>query len=452
MSGNITFTPGAVASSASLNTVATNATSAATAAAAAQTAATVAQNTASTAQTSANTAIANAASASSTAQTAQTTASAAQTSATTALSAAQLVHPASIPVTVISTSGSSRSIILPAAGDIAYDITLTQNCVFTVSGGVSKQLNRAILYLRANNAAIYPVTWPAGISWVGGATPTLTSALGGLDIVEISTLDGAQFFGRLIATITTISTGTGGTGTGTGTGTSGGQGLYTYPQGVNGPFGGIGDTGAGAGAQAYLYGRSLGDLFGTYTYPNPGGTDQGHTLIQTISLLASDMGVKPKTMNAFNGGLVDLNNVASTTFAYGWHNDDATITGPDGYLRPIIGLKNLVRRHKDGITLQLTMRLSPALTIVSISGRLTPGLGLVTKTSPIAWRMNSTARSCLTIMEAMPPTTPGSPLHFGMSSCCSRTGPHKPTLLQSLPSIRRSRTTTIPCNERMAGR
>ena len=114
--------------------------------------------------------------------------------------------------------------------------------------------------------------------------------------------------------------------------------IYTYPEGTSGPYGGVGDTGVGAGPQAYLYGRSLGDLFGTYTYPNPGGTDSGYTLKQTQDKLIARMGIKPKTMNAFNDFKNDLNHVGAGTFAYGWHNDVAEISGPNGYLRPIIGV------------------------------------------------------------------------------------------------------------------
>jgi hypothetical protein len=118
-------------------------------------------------------------------------------------------------------------------------------------------------------------------------------------------------------------------------------GPYTYPAGTSGPYGGIGDTGSGAGPQAYLYGRSLGDLFGTYTYPNPGGLDGGYTLKHNLDKLFSVSGVRPKTMNAFNDFQNDLNHVGAGTFAYGWASDvdAAEISGPNGYLRPIIGVK-----------------------------------------------------------------------------------------------------------------
>ena len=125
----------------------------------------------------------------------------------------------------------------------------------------------------------------------------------------------------------------GGTSTGTG-------GLHTYPEGTSGPYGGIGDTGSGAGPQAYLYGRSLGDLFGTYTYPNPGGTDQGYTLKHCLDKLYGITGVRPKTFNAFiDRGYESIQRVGDGSFAYGWNNDDPTISGPNGYVRPIIGLK-----------------------------------------------------------------------------------------------------------------
>lgn len=135
------------------------------------------------------------------------------------------------------------------------------------------------------------------------------------------------------------STGTGTTTPAT-TNASGTGGLYTYPAGTTGPFGGIGDTGSGAGPQAYLYGRSLGDLFGTYTYPNPGGLDVGYTLKQTQDKLFGVTGVRPKTMNAFNNsGYGDSTKIGDGTFPYGWHNDDQSISGPNGYMRPIIGCK-----------------------------------------------------------------------------------------------------------------
>lgn len=126
-----------------------------------------------------------------------------------------------------------------------------------------------------------------------------------------------------------------------------GTGLYTYPAGRSGPYGGIGDTGSGAGPQAYLYGRSLGDLYGTFTYPNPGSTNQdGDTTYrfdQTMPFLIDAMGgVKPKTMNAFNNaGYGDVSKVGSGSYAYGWYNERGVLnlSGPDGVMKPIIGFK-----------------------------------------------------------------------------------------------------------------
>ena len=177
---------------------------------------------------------------------------------------------------------------------------------------------------------------------------TLTTTLADGDTVPV-TQNGLVKASRLdtlrayLQAGSTGSTGSGSTGS-TGATSYAGVGLepYTLPEGISGPYGGIGDTGTGAGAQAYLYGRSLGDLMGTYTYPNPGGTDGANhtTLTQAITKLRSDVGVKPKSMNAFiNNAYADVHNVGNGTFAYGWHNDASAISGPTGYMRPIIGIK-----------------------------------------------------------------------------------------------------------------
>jgi hypothetical protein len=182
-----------------------------------------------------------------------------------------------------------------------------------------------------------------GASWIAATSPTITgnaAATAYSFSVTIAAANAAQVIKVRNHTAQSVI-GTSGPFAVTSTATSGTQGPYTYPAGASGPYGGIGDTGAGAGAQAYLYGRSLGDLFGTYTYPNPGGLDGGKTLKQNLDKLFSVAGVRPKTMNAFNDNQNDLNRIGAGTFAYGWGGDvdAATVSGPNGYLRPIIGVK-----------------------------------------------------------------------------------------------------------------
>ena len=112
-----------------------------------------------------------------------------------------------------STYGEQGDLIVePAAGatyDIdcslanTFDITLTANCTLTISNpaptGVDSHI---VVILRQGGSGSYTVTWPGSVVWqdptdgtTGGAAPTLWTAIGAQNVIELSTEDGGVTWG-----------------------------------------------------------------------------------------------------------------------------------------------------------------------------------------------------------------------------------------------------------------
>lgn len=92
-------------------------------------------------------------------------------------------------LTTVAASGTSQALTFPSSGSVAYDVTLTGNCTFTVTGGAAGQLQTITLILRQDATAGRTVTLPATIKWPGGVAPTLNTAAGRIDVLYISTPD-----------------------------------------------------------------------------------------------------------------------------------------------------------------------------------------------------------------------------------------------------------------------
>lgn len=72
-----------------------------------------------------------------------------------------------------------------------FDLTLTQNCTFTLTGVPrSPNLFRWLVALRQGGTGSYTVTWPTGTKWAGATPPTLSTAVGRVDLFEMLTYDG----------------------------------------------------------------------------------------------------------------------------------------------------------------------------------------------------------------------------------------------------------------------
>lgn len=96
------------------------------------------------------------------------------------------------PVTTAN-SGTSQALAFPSSGNAAFNITLTGNCAFSLSGGASGQLQTITLVIRGG-AGGFSATLPAGIKWPGGVAPTVDTSAGSYNEFYIRTLDGGATY------------------------------------------------------------------------------------------------------------------------------------------------------------------------------------------------------------------------------------------------------------------
>ena len=100
----------------------------------------------------------------------------------------------------VAASGAAQTIDVSVA--TTYDITLTANCTFTLTGAVSGEAWLARVILRQGGSGSYTATWPGSVDWQdptdgtgGGAAPTLWTVVGAQNVIELATLDGGTSWG-----------------------------------------------------------------------------------------------------------------------------------------------------------------------------------------------------------------------------------------------------------------
>jgi len=91
-----------------------------------------------------------------------------------------------VPSIIIPASGASQTLTFATSGDVCYDITISQACNFTVTGGVSGQYQSIILILRG----ALPYSFITSIDWVSGIPPVPNAVLGRIERLVISTSNG----------------------------------------------------------------------------------------------------------------------------------------------------------------------------------------------------------------------------------------------------------------------
>jgi len=95
----------------------------------------------------------------------------------------------------VAASGAAKTVDVRTYG--AAKITLTASCTLTVTGAISGQLWTLTLLLVQGGSGSYTVTWPTTTLWAAGSAPTLTTTVGGKDLVMLSTIDGGTtWYGR----------------------------------------------------------------------------------------------------------------------------------------------------------------------------------------------------------------------------------------------------------------
>lgn len=107
-----------------------------------------------------------------------------------ALAGGVLSAPGATGVTAIAASGASVVLAAPASGHAAFDVALTANCTFSLSGGTAGQLQVLTLFLRQDTTAGRVATLPSNARWTGGVAPTPNTAAGKIDVFRFTTPDG----------------------------------------------------------------------------------------------------------------------------------------------------------------------------------------------------------------------------------------------------------------------
>ena len=101
-----------------------------------------------------------------------------------------------VPVTTVAASGAAQTLTAATRGACAFDVTLTANCVLSLAGGSTGQLQVITLFLRQDATAGRVPSLPGGVKWPGGIVPTPNSAAGVIDVFTFTTPDGgATWFG-----------------------------------------------------------------------------------------------------------------------------------------------------------------------------------------------------------------------------------------------------------------
>lgn len=79
----------------------------------------------------------------------------------------------SVPVTTIASSGTTQTLAFASSGDVAYDVTLSANCTFSITAPTNNGTYRKItLVIRPTS---FQATLPASsgaLAWSGGSAPS----------------------------------------------------------------------------------------------------------------------------------------------------------------------------------------------------------------------------------------------------------------------------------------
>lgn len=101
--------------------------------------------------------------------------------------------------TEVTTASSGSALTLDLSIANVRKVTLTANCTFTFSNPpATGKAGTLSLILVQDGTGSRIATWPASVKWSGGTPPTLSTAIGAIDILTFITIDaGATFFGFL---------------------------------------------------------------------------------------------------------------------------------------------------------------------------------------------------------------------------------------------------------------
>ena len=98
-----------------------------------------------------------------------------------------------IPVTSATASGTTQALAFPSTGSRAYDVTLTANCTFSISGGATGELQTVILIIRGG-AGGFSAALPTNVKWKGGTAPAVDTSSGSINFIRLQTSDGGATY------------------------------------------------------------------------------------------------------------------------------------------------------------------------------------------------------------------------------------------------------------------
>ncbi len=93
-----------------------------------------------------------------------------------------------------SDAGASYTLPAPTSAGIHY-LTLTQNCTLTFPTAVAGQSLTVVV--KQGGSGSYTITWPSEVKWDNGNDPTLSTAIGAIDVIGFFSPDGTNWFGFL---------------------------------------------------------------------------------------------------------------------------------------------------------------------------------------------------------------------------------------------------------------
>ncbi|MCC6458002.1 MAG: hypothetical protein IT328_23810 [Caldilineaceae bacterium] len=80
------------------------------------------------------------------------------------------------------------------------ELTLTASCILSFSNPpATGKAGSVTLVLHQDGTGNHTITWPDSVTWAGGTAPTLSTAAGAIDIIQLFTTDGGTTWRGFLA-------------------------------------------------------------------------------------------------------------------------------------------------------------------------------------------------------------------------------------------------------------
>jgi len=93
-----------------------------------------------------------------------------------------------VELVTVAATGATETIDVSTAR--TWDLTLTADCTFTLTGAVTGEAWWVTLLIRQDGTGGWDVTWPGSVTWPTGGAPTIDPAINALTVVTLGTVDG----------------------------------------------------------------------------------------------------------------------------------------------------------------------------------------------------------------------------------------------------------------------